>query len=149
MRRLLMVLLILVFPVSLAFSQAGNVRFVAVESETVKSTNNFFAQDLGTLRLGEQVTVLRESGRWTEVRAAQVSGWVSSASLSVRRVVSASAAVTPAEVALAGKGFSREVEAAYRSEGVDFSLVDEMERLVVPAAQLRRFIVDGRLAGGE
>ena len=149
MRRLLMLLVILVFSVSLTFSQSGTTRFVAVERETVRSSTGAFSSELGTLRLGDSVTVIRDSGRWTEIRAGNLAGWVSSASLSARRVISASSAVTPAEIALAGKGFSSEIEAQHRLTGPDYSAVDEMERIAVPAAQLRQFITEGRLAGGE
>ena len=149
MRRLLIFLFILAFSFSLVFSQGGSTRFVAVETAEVKSSTGFFSQDLGTLRLGDTVTALRESGRWTEVRAGNLTGWVASANLSARRVISASSAVTPEEIALAGKGFSREVEAEYRKTGPDYSMVDEMEKIAVSAADLRQFIIQGRLAGGE
>jgi len=149
MRRVLLFLAILSLSLSAAHSQARNVRFVAVESADVRSGTGFFAGDVGTLRLGDEVTVVRDSGRWSEVRAGTVTGWVASASLSPRRPVRAGAAVTPGEVALAGKGFGREVENQYRLTGPDFSPVDEMEAASLSMAELRRFIVEGRLSGGE
>ena len=140
----------MIFSLVPAFSQARNVRFVAVESAEVKSSAGFFARDVGRLSLGDEVTVLRDSGRWSEVRAGNLTGWVVSAGLSPRRPVRAAAAVTPGEVALAGKGFGLEVEREYRlAGGPDFSPVDEMEALVIPREELRRFIEEGRLRGAE
>ena len=133
-----------------AFSQGATTRFVAVENAEVMSSTNFFARNLGALPLGEEVAVLRDSGRWTEVRAGNLTGWVVSASLSPRRTVRAVADVTPGEVALAGKGFGREVESQYRREGgPDYSLVDAMEAQAVSMEELRRFIIEGRLVGVE
>jgi len=149
MRRALFSLIILSLSVSLAFSQAGNTRFVAVETAEIKSSAGFFARDVGTLPLGEEVTVIRDSGRWTEIRAGNLTGWVVSASLSPRRTVRATSPITPGEVALAGKGFGREVENQYRLTGPDYSAVDAMEAMVISPEELRRFIIEGRLAGAE
>jgi len=149
MQRTLCSIILLFFSVSLAFAQARNTRFVAVENAEVKSSTSFFARDVGTLPLGEEVMVLRDSGRWTEVRAGNLTGWVVSASLSPRRTVRAASPVTPSEVALAGKGFGREVENLYRLTSPDYSAVDAMEAIVIPPEELRRFIIEGRLAGAE
>jgi len=149
MRRVLVFLAVLFFSLSPAFSQARGTRFVAVESADVRASAGFFARNVGALSLGDEVTVLRDSGRWSEVRAGGLSGWVVSASLSPRRILRAGAAVTPGEVALAGKGFGREVENEYRrAGGPDFSLVDEMEAMAIPMDELRRFIIEGRLSEG-
>jgi len=122
---------------------------VAVESLEVKSSTWFFASAVGSLRLGDEVTLVRESGRWSEIRAGGIAGWVVSASLSPRRPVRALAPVTPGEVALAGKGFGQEVEAQYRLTGPDYSLVDEMEAFAISMEELLRFILEGRLSGAE
>ncbi|MCL2600124.1 MAG: SH3 domain-containing protein [Treponema sp.] len=147
--RVLFLLAVLVLPV-FAQQQARNTRFVAVEVAEVRSSSGFFAQDVGTLRLGDEVTLIRDSGRWSEIRAGSITGWVTAASLSPRPTVRAAAPVTPGEVALAGKGFGREMEIEYRRTGdLDYSPVDQMETMSVPAADLRRFIIEGRLSGVE
>jgi hypothetical protein len=135
---------------SLLFSQAaGNKRYVAVQSAIVKDSAGFFAKELGSLPLGTELTVVRENGKWTEVRAGNLAGWVVSSSLSVRRVVASTSNVTAGEVALAGKGFSPDVEIEYKKNGLDYSMVDSMERITVPADSLLQFITEGRLARGE
>ena len=149
MRRVFFFSLIAVFSLSMAFSQAGNRRFVAVERLEVKSSSGVFSQDLGSLKLGDEVALVRDAGRWSEVRTAGLSGWVLSASLSPRPTLRAASAVTPGEVALAGKGFSREVEVQYRASGLDFAQVDRMEALSIPRTELERFVVDGQLSRGQ
>jgi len=123
--------------------------FVAVDRLEVRSSTGFFSQNVGELELGDEVTLVRESGRWSEVRMGSLAGWVPAASLSPRRVARAGTAVTPGEVALAGKGFGREVESEYGIAGdLDFSLVDAMEAPRIPWPVLLRFILDGRLSAG-
>ena len=149
MRRFLLLSVMLIFALSLAFSQSGATRYVAVDKLAVKDGTGFFSQDLGSLPLGSAVTVTRDDGKWTQIKAGNLSGWVSSSGLSTRRVIAASSAATPAEIALAGKGFGPEVEREYRSGGLDYSTVDYMEQLVTPVAELRQFVTEGRLAGGQ
>ena len=57
--------------------------------------------------------------------------------------------VTASEVAMAGKGFSPDMEMEYRKNGLDYSMVDSMERITVPSDDLLRFITEGRLSRGE
>jgi len=149
MRKFILFLTVFVLSFSFAFSQSGSTKYVAVESLAVKDSTGFFAKDVGTVKLGNAVTVTREDGKFTQIKAGNITGWVSSSGLSARRVIAAGSAVTPSEVALAGKGFSQDLEREYRRGGLDYSVVDTMERLVIPAAELQKFIIDGRLAGGQ
>jgi hypothetical protein len=53
-------------------------------------------------------------------------------------------------MAMAGKGFSGEIEQIYREgEKLDYSPVDAMESSTVPEQELYAFLVEGRLATGE
>jgi len=52
-------------------------------------------------------------------------------------------------VAMAGKGFSPNTEIEYRKNGLDYSMVDLMERTLVSENELLRFVTDGRLSRGE
>jgi uncharacterized protein YgiM (DUF1202 family) len=148
-QRILLLLIISVFSGFPAFSQSGGTRYVAVENLAVKDAAGVFSRNLGTLPLGREVTVTREDGKWIQIRSGNLSGWVSSSGLTSRRVIAAGSSVTPSEVALAGKGFSTEVEREYRSGGLDYSMVDFMEQQVIPDSELQQFVNEGRLAGGQ
>jgi len=150
MRRLLF-LLIMAFCVSIVtFSQTDRgTRYVAVQTAVLKESAGFFAKETGNLPLGTAVTLIRDDGKWAEVRAGNLTGWVASASLSARRVTAANSSVTASEVALAGKGFSPDTEIEYKKNGLDYSTVDSMEKITVPADDLLRFVTEGRLARGE
>lgn len=145
-----MVLAVMVCANSLLFSQtAGNRRYVAVQTTPLKNTTGFFARDLGNLTLGTEVTLVRENGKWSEILAGNLTGWVASSSLTARKVVTSTTIVTASEVALAGKGFSPDTEEEYRKSGLDYSFVDTMERITVPINDLSDFITEGRLSKGE
>jgi len=150
MRRFLFLLIMVLSTSALTFSQSGgNTRYVAVQNVILKNSTGFFAKEVGNLPLGTAVTLIRDDGKWAEVRAGNLAGWVASASLSARRVIMSNSPVTVSEVALAGKGFSPDTEIEYKKNGLDYSMVDSMEKIVVPADDLLRFINEGRLARGE
>jgi len=136
----------------LVFSQANRgTRYVAAQTVTLKDSAGFFAKDLGSLSLGDAVTLIQDNGKWSQVRAGNLTGWVASSSLSARRVIASNSAlnVTGGELAMAGKGLSPDMEIEYKKNGLDYSMVDSMEQITIPANDLLRFITEGRLARGE
>jgi hypothetical protein len=105
--------------------------------------------ELGNLSLGDEVTLISESGKWSRVRSGNLIGWVTSTSLSARRIVASGTSAAATEISLAGKGFSPEMEMEYRKDGLDYSMVDFMEAITIPREELMGFITDGGLARGE
>ena len=135
---------------AVVFAQADrSTRYVAVQTVTVKDSAGFFGKDLGNLSLGDAVRLIKEDGKWSQIQAGNVTGWVASVSLSARRIVAPNTTVTASEVAMAGKGFSPDMEMEYKKNGLDYSMVDSMERVTVPTGDLLRFITEGRLSRGE
>jgi len=150
MRRALLILIIQFFSCSLVFSQVEGIRrYVAVNNVPIKESASFFAKDLGSLSLGDMVILVREGSKWTQVRSGAITGWILGSSLSVRKIVSSGITATATEVALAGKGFSSELEMGYRESGLDYSIVDMMENTLVGAEELFEFISEGHLARGQ
>ena len=133
-------------------SQGGNA-WVSARTVSLKSSTGFFASNRGTVSYGDQVTVIQLSGKWAQVRAANnLTGWMASTNLSARRIVLSPSAggATASEVALAGKGFDRDVENAYRARGdLNYEDVDRTEAITVSQDELYRFLTEGRLAMGD
>ncbi|MDR1211092.1 MAG: hypothetical protein LBK40_02550 [Spirochaetaceae bacterium] len=138
-----------------AQSLRGETVYVTVKTAALKNSTGFFARVNGTLKYGDACTVLQERGRWVEIRSnanRSLQGWIASANVSTRRVVSSStsASASADELALAGKSFSEEVERSYRTEEhLDYDSIDRMEQPVVSTNELRDFIVEGHLEGVE
>ena len=103
--------------------------------------------------MGDQVSVMQVRGNWAEIRSAAnaaLNGWTSLSNLSSRRIIATGAGATAAEVALAGKGFDRDVEDAFRATGdLNFVDVDRTEAITVCVEELYAFITAGRLFTGE
>jgi len=149
MRKFAIVLMMLL-SASLAFSQFSQTRYVTVQNAVLKSSSGFFARNIMSLSFGDAVTLISTSGKWSQIRVGNQTGWVISSYLSTRQVVSSSSSsILSDEVALAGKGFTPEMEIEYKNSGLDYSIVDQMEQIIVPSDDLQQFINEGRLFTGE
>ena len=155
MKKLFMLFALTLLVSGTLFAQvaAGRPAWVSVREAAVKSGTWFFSGTRGTLQMGAEVTVLRINGSWAEVQSTanqSLSGWTSTGNLSHRLIVAEGTTATAREVALAGKGFDRDVENVYRAEGnLNYDDVDRMEAITVSMEELLAFMTEGRLNTGE
>ena len=133
-----------------ALALAAKVMNVSVRDGQVRETPSFLGKIVGKAAYGQAVDVAEEQGDWARVTLpGGVAGWMHLSSLTVaKRSLSggtaASDSVSGKEMALAGKGFSAEVEADYRrSHGGDFTAIDAMERVSYDPATLLAFLSQG------
>jgi hypothetical protein len=136
--------------------RTGDRAWVSAKTLALKASTSAFASSTANLNYGAQVNVLGVSGNWIQVEAstnAKLSGWASASSFTTKKITAAnSTGATASEIALAGKGFNEEVENAYAAqEGskVDYSEVDKVEANTVQSSQLKDFINQGHLKGGN
>ncbi|MDR0720907.1 MAG: hypothetical protein LBF78_14840 [Treponema sp.] len=157
MKKLLLLAAIFLAIAGFAAAQVkqGSRAWVQAKTAALKSSTGFFASKRGNLSYGDEVQVLRLSGKWAEVRSSKnssLSGWIALASLSSKRIVASGSgsSATASEIALAGKGFNQEVENAYKAGGqLNYTDVDKTEAIAVSEDELRQFIDDGGLKAGE
>ena len=153
MKKIPFFLLLVWAAAGLGAQSRGSTMYVAVKTAELKVNPRFFADVSRRLSLGEALTVLRSGNGWVEVVSAadeSVRGWVSLNALSSRRVIPTARTASAEEVAMAGKGFSAEIEEIYKSTvTADYSAVDAMEELTVSGAELYTFMSAGRLETGE
>jgi hypothetical protein len=140
-----------------AQSLQGKTMYVAIRTAELKTSRGFFADTVGVLSYGDQVTVLRQDGRWVEVSKAgqpPLTGWIASTSLTTKRITAAGSGTSASadELALAGKGFSEEVENSYRDSGAqgaaNYAEIDAIEAITVSQEELLRFLTEGHLTTG-
>lgn len=130
---------------------AAQMLTVQVKETALRDRPSYLSPPLAQLTYGERVDVVDERGEWKRVTAGERTGWVHGSALARRRVdwaageTEAQAAASQDELALAGKGFNADVEAAYRdqAEQLDFSVMDEMEEQEVDVRTLTRFLREG------
>jgi hypothetical protein len=153
MKKYLILIVFAAFTVLSAGAQfaRGNTVYVAVKSAELKSSTGFFTGTLGTLAQGAAVTVLQVKDKWVEVRvSSSVTGWIAGASLTSRRISASGRSASAGELALAGKGFSAEIERIYRQDGdLDYSRIDAMEGVHISPEEVQSFLIEGRLSLGE
>lgn len=115
-----------------------------------------FGRIVASLHYGDRVAVAEESGSWLKVREAVGGrqGWMHVSALTSKQVVlhpgdaDVQAVASGEELALAGKGFNRQVEGAFKGrQRLDYAWVDRMESIVVPSIQMAKFLKQGGLAG--
>ncbi|MBQ7611833.1 MAG: SH3 domain-containing protein [Spirochaetaceae bacterium] len=125
------------------FAQAGAKRYVSVEHLKVKSGTGFFSSTVETIVYGAEVVLLEESGKYTKIQTASgKTGWVSTNSLTKKKIIQNSNVNASAdEIALAGKGFTAEIEAEYKkSNTYNYAAVDTLETKSISNEELRLFL---------
>src|SRR5512145_2481720 len=143
-------------------SIAGAQKFLSVQvkESQLRATPSHLGKIVAQASYGDRVTVLEERGDWKKVSTAggKSQGWMHHTALTSSKIVlkagqgTVGTSVSRDEIALAGKGFSEEVEAQYRQshKNLDYAWINRMEAMKVSPAQMESFISNGRLTpGGE
>jgi hypothetical protein len=132
---------------------------IITQQGTIRKDNRFFAPVVTNVPYGESVEVLETRGDWLRVSYQNKKGWIHVREVQKKKFSLAALSTVRAEetaqdeVALAGKGFSPEVEKAFQDKNpkMDFRLVDKVESIKVSDKQIQAFIRNGKLRepGGE
>jgi len=128
---------------------------VQIRNGVVRSTPTFFGEVMATTAYGDRVVLRGERGAWKNVtvQAKRATGWMHESALTRREIVlragdsDVKASASSDEIAIAGKGFNTEIEAAFKRKNrdVDFTWVDRMERIAFSGQELLRFLREGHL----
>jgi SH3-like domain-containing protein len=149
-------LLSLLFLGSIAWAQ--KVMSVQVKEGELRATPSYLGKIVARVSYGDRVTVLAEQGDWKKVATAgaRAQGWMHSTALTGAKIAlkagqaNVGSSVSRDEIALAGKGFSEEVEAQYRKshKNLDYAWINKMEAMKVSPEQMEDFIARGYLTPG-
>ena len=154
MKKLLLLVVVLVPALGLA---AETVK-VKVQKASLFEQPNFLSKPVAVLQFGVQLDMEEVAKEWAKVRFRRQKGYVHQSALTFTKVdvttmlfssSSPSSEASQDEVALAGKGFTPEVERNYGKAHpeMNYALVDEIERYSVDPHSLRSFIQKGGLKG--
>jgi len=151
-RRILIGLGILLLSGLLPAWAAAKTMSVQVRKGQVRGTPSFLGQVVGPVNYGDRLEVVVEQHPWMQVRLADGrTGWIHESALSAKPIVMRAGQQTVAtgasgdELALAGKGFSSDVEAAFKAQNkeIDFTWVDRMEKMTATHAAATEFLRKG------
>jgi hypothetical protein len=128
---------------------------VKVQTTALRKDPKFYAPAAAALKAGDRLERLAAKDGWLQVRTAGGAvGWIhgSAVGSSAFGLTAASEPMqtraSASEVALAAKGFDKQVEESYKAKHKDVSFVwvDKMVQIKITAAELERFLKEGRLA---
>jgi uncharacterized protein YgiM (DUF1202 family) len=133
---------------------AADTVVVKVQSTAIRQKPQFFAPVVASVRAGDKMTKLAEANGWLQVKSsAGAAGWIHGGAVEVPRFVLASSdaamktQASSSEVALAGKGFNKQVEDSYKNKNpkLNFAAVDRLLQTKTASAQVEDFLRRGRL----
>lgn len=140
-------------------AEAQKIMTVQVREGQLRATPSHFGKITAKIFYGDGVTVLEEKGDWKRVSVAdgKGQGWLHGRALTSKRTIlkagrsQAGTSVSQDEIALAGKGFSEEVEKEYRKNNanLDYAWINRMETIRISPRQMENFVEDGRLVLGN
>ncbi len=133
---------------------------VKVKSTYLRKEPMFFAQTVTSLKAGERLEKIISQGGWIKVKTSSgLVGWIHSGSVQPKKFSllamdkSLKTEATADEVALAAKGFNKQVEKSYRArnKNISYAWVEKMLQIKVSYSQIRDFIKTGKLGefGGQ
>lgn len=156
MKKTICILGILLCAAALFAVQNGETVYVAVKKAAIKSGTGNFDKIVAQASYGDELVVDKASNKFHRVHKASdpsITGWIPATSVTTKKIVASSKKVTASadEIALAGKGFSEQVEDGYKTSNkkLDYASVDKLESFRITDSSLKTFLEDGDLNGAE
>jgi hypothetical protein len=127
---------------------------VKIQTTQVRKDPKFYAQVLAVLKAGETAERIGSQDGWFQVKTTKgIVGWVHSSAVETRKFnlfamdKNLKTQASASEVALAGKGFNKQVEASYRAKHgeLGFAWVDKMLQIKSSPAEVEDFLKKGKL----
>jgi hypothetical protein len=135
-----------------SMAMAATVKVITQEG-MIRKDKRFFASVVTRVPYGELVEELERQGDWLLVSYRGKQGWIHISAVQEQKFRLSSLSGEKAEetsreeVALAGKGFTPEVEKAFRDQNpkMRYDLVDQIQSYKIQDQQLQAFIQAGNL----
>ena len=155
MRISIWLIFFLYIAVIIASANSVNAETVTVitKQNAIRESCKFFSPIKATVHYNDVLEVISQSGEWYQVSFRGTQGCIHKTAVEKRSISlseisgSGSRSTSGEEVALAGKGFNPQVEAAYSREnpGLNFQAVNRVENYRVSENELINFIQSGKL----
>ena len=154
MKKLIVLLVVCCLAVPLFSAAKAKTQYVAIDPAPLKAKPAASSKKVGTIEYASAVLVLKEEKSWVYVQLVDdksVEGWLPSSALTSKKIkdkVDATSANAD-EIALAGKGFNKTIEAVYAEQfEMNFSVVDYIESLGADQDEAIAFAQAGQLNDG-
>ncbi len=136
---------------------AAQLMSVQVRSGQLRGKPSYLGRLVTLLPYGDRVNLQAKEGEWRKITSVRQgkTGWMHISALTEQEIVlnptnrDVESAAQSDELALAGKGFNKQVEENFKKqEKLDYAKVDEMEDFSVSQEDIQAFIKSGSLKGG-
>ena len=133
---------------------AADILVVKIQTTQLRKSPQFFAPAVAVLKAGDKLEKVSEASGWIQAKTASgLVGWVHSSAVTASTFALTAAnkdlktQATASEVALAAKGFNKQVEDSYRTKHAEanFAAVEAMLLIKVSLAQIEDFLKKGLL----
>jgi hypothetical protein len=138
------------------FAAEQKMMSIQVKKGEIRSTPSFLGIIVTRLSYGDRVYVQEERGPWVRVGLQRNSskGWIHTSILTSKKIVlnpgakDVQTSASSDELALAGKGFSKQVENEFKGKNpnINFTWIDRMEKFVVSQKRIKQFLKEGKLS---
>jgi SH3-like domain-containing protein len=127
---------------------------VKIQSANLKKEPKFYSQTIVVLTAGSSLEKLSSQNGWFQVRTSGgVVGWIHSSAVETKKFnllsldKSAKTQASAGEVALAAKGFNKQVEENYKAKHgeANFAAVDKMLQFKISLSDVEAFLRKGKL----
>lgn len=135
---------------------AAAMKSVQIKTGALRSKPSFMSKIVAKVAYGDRVEAVDNKDGWSKVTLAGVkqSGWIHDSALTHKKIVltagqsNVAQGATGDEIALAGKGFSEQVEREMKAKNprLDFKMIDQMEKIVVSDSQMQNFLKEGQVS---
>ncbi len=134
---------------------AAETLIIKVQTTSLRKSPKFYAPVVQALKAGEKIEkISSQPDGWIQVKTSGGAvGWIHSSAVAVQKFdllamdKSMKTQASASEVALAGKGFNKQVEESYRAKhnDVSFVWVDRMLLIKIAASRVEEFMRNGKL----
>ena len=139
--------------IATAVSLHAETATVITKQSAIRESCRFFSPVKATVHYNDVLEIISKEGEWYKVKFEAVQGCIHKSSIEKKSVSlsnlvgSEKQSTSGDEVALAGKGFNPQVEAAYQKENpsLNFRAVDRVESYDTSESKLIQFIQSGKL----
>lgn len=127
---------------------------VKIKTTSIRRDPKFTSPAVAAIKAGDTMEKLEARDGWVKVKTkAGVVGWLHSTAVQTKKLdllamdKTMKTQASAGEVALAAKGFNKQVEDKYRAgnAAADFAAVDAMEKIKPTAAEVDAFLKQGKL----
>lgn len=154
---ILIMVFVSLYVVFSGYAEPPKTMSVQVKEGQLRSTPSFLAEIIAKPAYGDRVEIIQDKGPWKKVALRGVQGWMHTTALTTKSIVLKAGATnvqtsaTGSEIALAGKGFSEEVEKQYKNlnRNLDYAWVDRMEKFKISPEQMQAFLKQGNVIPAE